>query len=42
MLESILELSDVDTHVFPLVLALTLWFTHDICPGETVTIGEDI
>ena len=42
MLESILELSNVDAHIFPLVLALALWFTHHISPCEAVSIGEDI
>ena len=41
-LESITEFSDVDTAIFPLVLALTLGFSLDISAREAVAIRENI
>ena len=42
MFEAILEFSDVDAKILPLILALTLWLTHVVSSSEAVSIGEDI
>lgn len=42
MLQTILELSDVDASIFPFVLTLTFRFAKVIRAREAVAIGEDI
>ena len=42
VLQTVLEFTDVDTPVFPLVLALAFWLALGVGACEAVAIGEDI
>ena len=42
MLQTILELSDINAAVLPLVLALGLWLAHDVGACVAVAVREDV